>query len=357
MSRTIPPDNHLQGVDAISSMAYEAWLARVVNRDARISSEHAESARRRKIDIFDRVPTSIEIDLMHAENYSRFRNNLSTGSGSAGGFSIATGFVGPWEQALLALPMRALATTIRVDHVGEYREPTTDDSANEGVLANDNSNLSAVDIAFGQIVHRPRKFHSNRVLVPNELQEDSTNFAPQLASLLGGRVSRLQNRKWTIGTGGGEPQGLVAACQTFGATVSAASATAIAGDDILGLLGVVGSGYIGPACVFQMNRATLLAVLKLKDGQGHYLFDRASFTIAGFRVFLNYHVSDTLASGNCSVLFGDFSKYHIVDFGGVRLMRDSESHADSDQASWGAIQRSSGALVDAGTHPVAALIH
>ena len=66
----------------------------------------------------------------------------------------------------------------------------------------------------------------------------------------------------------------------------------------------------------------------------------------------------TIASGtNGSVLFGDFSYYHVKDFRTLRLVRFTEPHAEADAELWAAYQRSSGNLIDSATHPVVALCH
>lgn len=343
--------------DAIGNLAAEAWLARTGNPQARLTAEHIEAARRNRVDVSDRLSPAVEVKILDNKRLATFRNALSAGKGTSGEFTIPeSAFVAPWEQALFAMPMRDLATTIRIDKGDVFREPMTDDTANEGRMLGESQTSTATDPTFQQIMHRPYKFHSDRVAVPSELAQDATNFPPQLAALLGARVARLQNRKFTLGSGASEPTGIVTAANAAGATVTAANAASIVADDLLNLIGGIGSGYLSRNCVFQMARSTLLACMKLKDGQGAYLFDRPSFTIAGFGVRLNHHLS-AIGSGNTSVVFGDHSKYHIVDFAGVRLMRDGESRADLDEVAWAAIMRSTGNLLDAGQHPIAILTH
>ena len=57
------------------------------------------------------------------------------------------------------------------------------------------------------------------------------------------------------------------------------------------------------------------------------------------------------------MLFGDFSKYHIRDVMEVRLVRLDEVYAEYAQVAFLAFSRHDGLLLDAGTHPIKALVH
>jgi HK97 family phage major capsid protein len=104
---------------------------------------------------------------------------------------------------------------------------------------------------------------------------------------------------------------------------------------------------------------------KLKDGNGKPIWDNSnqgvlganSLTIAGrqYPFTINQSMASAVATGNKTVLFGDFSKYKIRDVASVRLRRLVERYADSDQEGFVAFARADGNLLDAGTHPVASL--
>ena len=76
-----------------------------------------------------------------------------------------------------------------------------------------------------------------------------------------------------------------------------------------------------------MNRKTLAAVRKLKDGQGNYLWqpsyqqDQPS-TLCGYPVYEVADMPDVAANALC-IAFGDFNRaYMILDRKGVSILRD-----------------------------------
>jgi HK97 family phage major capsid protein len=348
-----------------AQLAIEAGLMRPAER-RKLSDEHRAAARLYKLDLDSdersaRSDEEIRIELPDTESLRRELRALSIQTGAAGGFTTPeVNFVAAWETALVSLPMRRVSTVERIDEGDVFREPTVNDSANEGFIVGENQQAQTQDVTFGLIQHRPTKYGSGRVLVPAELPEDSgPSFPSQLARVLGTRVSRLQNRSFTTGTGASEALGIIPACVQAGATVTANSSTAVVADDLFSLYDKLGSGYFDfERCAIMLHKDTLLAVRKLKDGSGRPLVRFENGRLDSFRVILNHHCPSTIASGtNGSILFGDFSYYHVKDFRTLRLIRYTEAHADTDQELWAAFQRSSGNLVDAGTHPVVALVH
>jgi HK97 family phage major capsid protein len=78
-------------------------------------------------------------------------------------------------------------------------------------------------------------------------------------------------------------------------------------------------------------------------------------TILGRPYTINQDMPAATA-GLKSVLYGDFSNYHIRDAGNVILLRLEERYADALQVGFLAFLRSDGDLIDAGTNPVKHLI-
>lgn len=75
---------------------------------------------------------------------------------------------------------------------------------------------------------------------------------------------------------------------------------------------------------FVMNRKTISAVRKLKDGDGHYIWEpnEAGATLLGYPIAEIEDMPD-IATDAAAIAFGDFSRgYLIVDRAGVRVLRD-----------------------------------
>jgi len=209
-----------------------------------------------------------------------------TGStNSAGGFTVPTTLADEIIKSMLAFgPMydEALSTVISTSSGNPLRIPTVNDTTVtaephvEGqVMVEDGGK----DATFGQAALDAFSFDTEFIRWSWELDMDSIFSMEQLlASLLGERLGRIANNKLTIGTGTGEPNGIVTA-STLGNT--SASATAITFDEILDLEHSVDPAYrMSPKARYMFNDATLLAIRKLKDGDGNYLWQQGN-VIAG----------------------------------------------------------------------------
>lgn len=265
------------------------------------------------------------------------QNALST-IGTAGGYTVATGFIPRLERALLDYAsVLGVAETMRTDSGIELPWPISDDTANEGVLLGQNVESTELDPTFSAAIFRSYKISSKLVRVPFELLRDSglTDFAGELGSILGERIGRKLGRELTNGVADGTTcQGVVPG-SSLGKT--AASATAISMDDIIDLVGSVDVAYQRAGqCGFMMSQLIAASVRKLKDGNGRYLWEDATQLgqpprLLGFPVSLNNFMATSIASGAKTILFGDFSKYKVRLVGEVRLKRLTERYAEYDQ--------------------------
>jgi HK97 family phage major capsid protein len=193
------------------------------------------------------------------------------------------------------------------------------------------------------------------------LEDSAFQLAATLGDLQGEAIGRIQADHFTTGSGAGKPTGIITACLANSATQAAASASAIAFDDIINLEHAVDPAY-RPGAIFMCHDTILASIRKLKDGQGRYLWSSgtavgAPDTINGYRVVNNQSMDSSISSGQESVLFGDVSKYKIRDAGDIRMVRLNERFADSDQVGFIAFLRSDGNLLNAGVAPVKVLQH
>ena len=122
----------------------------------------------------------------------------------------------------------------------------------------------------------------------------------------------------TTGTGSGAPNGIVTAA-ALGKT--AASASAITWDEVMDLEHSVDPAYrAGPKVRYMFHDTTLLALRKLKDGQGNYLW-QAGDVKGGIPAMFNnrlYSINQAMAvlgATNRVMLFGDFGKYFVRKVG------------------------------------------
>jgi HK97 family phage major capsid protein len=291
-----------------------------------------------------------------------YRANLSAFTAASGGVLVPPEtLIRQLETNLLYYGgMRQVSETMRTTSGERMSWPTADDTTNVGAQLGENTSIgNSVDPTFGKVYWDAYKFSSKPVLVPYELLEDSVfNLVSWLGEALGIRLGRITNTKYTTGTGAATPKGLVTAASSF----SAGSSSSIAFDDIFGLVHSIDPAYRTANCGFMANDAIILAVRKLKNGIGAYLWEPGMQTgtpdrLLGYRFTINQDMDSTISSGKKTFLFGQLFKYKIRSVNSVRLYRLQERYRDTDQDGFIAFIREDGNLLTAGTAPVKYLAH
>ena len=180
---------------------------------------------------------------------------------------------------------------------------------------------------------RAHKF-GTLVTVSRELLEDAgIDIVGFIARQAGNALGNIVNEKLAIGTGTIEARGIVAA-SAQGKVGGTAVGGAFTADDLIDLVHSIDAGYANkPSGVgFQMRRATIGALRKLKDGEGRFIYDPTQGTQAlllGYPIFENPHVP-AIGTSAKSVVFGDMSYYHVRQVGGIEVARSSDAFFTSD---------------------------
>lgn len=281
---------------------------------------------------------------------------------TAGGDTIPEGFVSRLERALLSYGgMRVASEILRTAGMGDLPWPTVDDTSNEGIEATEKSTVTAQDVATDRQIWKAFKYTSKIVKASSEILEDSAfDLATTIADIIGERIGRIENRRYTTGNGTTAPEGIVAGAA---AGKTAASATAIAATEVLELLHSVDPAYRDqPGSGFMFSDGVLLLIRLLQDSTGNWIWQTdmrsgAPNTLWGKRVIINQHMIAAPATGQRSMLFGDLSKYKIRDHGVIRVRRADELYLETDEVGFVGFHRTDGKLLDAGGNPVKALVH
>lgn len=285
---------------------------------------------------------------------------LSVAVPASGGFTVPEIFVTSLEINMLAFGgMLQVADVIRTDTGAEMPWPTADDTSNEGEIVGENpASLNTADPSFAAAILRAYKFHSKMIKVSSELSEDSAfNLPLVLGGMIGERIGRALNRKFTLGTGSNQPRGITLDAATGKA---AASATAIADTELIDLEHSVDPAYRNGAA-FMLHDNIVAALRKLKDSEGRFIWspgltDNRPDTLLGYPVAINQHMQSSIATATKTILFGQFAKYKVRQVKSIRLRRLVERYADQDQDAFDGFLRADGKLLDAGTNPVKALV-
>lgn len=251
----------------------------------------------------------------------------TAGTDAAGGFTVPDEMMRALVRAMAAWgPMydEDLTTGINTASGGSIPIPTIDDTGTEAeATATEGATLGdtgAKDLVFGRETLEDYMIDTEWLRISVQLAGGSIeNFETLLSGLLGERLGRKANRWLTTGTGAGQPQGIALAA-SLGKT--AASNAAITGDEILDFIHSVDPAYrASPKARAMFNDSTLLALHKLKDGDGNYLIRNApdgSGRLVVGAVSVPYSINQAMASigsTNRSMVFGDFSKYYTRRIG------------------------------------------
>lgn len=292
-----------------------------------------------------------------------YQRNLSAYSPAAGQYTVLpASLVQSLEVNMLAYGgVESVAEVINTSTGEPLLWPTMDDTSNTGTQLEEGGSIStSVDPSFGQVSWSAYKFSSKPVLVPFELLQDSQfPIASFIGSALGERLGRISNTKFTTGTGGGQPKGIVTAAS---AGVTTASGTAITSDELLGLVHSIDPAYRTSGCGWMMHDSVLLYLRKLKDGNSRPLWSamggQDGFTtgqpdrLLGYPITINQDMASSVATTNITALFGQLSKYKIRRVGGPRFYHLVERYRDNDLDAFIAFIRQDGNLLTGGTAPV-----
>lgn len=281
---------------------------------------------------------------------------LNTGTTTAGGFTV------PVElQAILIRTMKAwgpmydeaVTEQLVTSSGNSIPFPTIDDTGNTGAATTQGTTLTddgSGDPVFGQKTLGGFSFGTPWVRVSKELADDSIlALEALLGSLLGERLGRLANAQLTTGVGTTAPNGAVTAATLGKTTVGTAVVTY---DEIMDFEHSIDPAYRqSPKFAFMLNDTSLLAIRKLKDGQGNYLW-QAGNVQGGIPNTINsrkYHINQAMANmatGARFMLAGDFSKYFVRKVGAplIGALQDKDFWPGFGVAGW---IRFDGNLLDA----------
>jgi HK97 family phage major capsid protein len=238
--------------------------------------------------------------------------------------------------------------------------PTSDGTSEEGEIIAENGSATDQDVSFSVLSLPVHKFSSKVVAVPIELLQDSNvDIDAFVNGRLVTRLGRITNKKFTIGTGSGEPHGVQVAAPTGVTAINGSSqVTAVTYDSLVNLQHSVDPAYRETGRTrWMFNDSTLKAVRQIKDSSGRPIFvpgyEKTNpagepDSLLGRPITINQSMPDMAASAK-AILFGDFAAYYIRDVMAVQLFRFTDSaYTKKGQVGFLAWQRAGGNLIDVG---------
>lgn len=227
-------------------------------------------------------------------------------------------------------PMRQLADVITIStdsfeiiqDLGEVGSGWVGETASRP--ATDSAQLKKIVIPVHELYAKPQA--SQKIL-----DDAAVNVEAWLAGKVADKFARDEATAFMSGNGVAKPKGILAyASGTSGFNdieqVNSGTSGVVTADGLLALVYALKAPYAANA-VFMMQRATELAVRKLKDSQNRYLWEpglngSAQSMLVGKPLY-QANDMEAVAANALAIAFGDFKQgYQIVDRIGIRTLRD-----------------------------------
>jgi HK97 family phage major capsid protein len=278
-----------------------------------------------------------------------------------GAFLVPQGFQYELEQALKAYGgMRPVSRSLTTTTGNALPWPTSNDTGTSGEQIGENTTVSSANPNIQNITLNAWKYSTKMVQVSVELLQDSAfDLDAYIREIFVTRIGRITNNHFTVGGGTTLPNGVVTASAFNTNNPTATVAGAVNYDDLVNLEHSVDPAY-RPGAKFMLHDSTLKTIKKLKDAQGHPLWvagvgSGAPDTILGYSYQINQDMP-VIGTGLKQMLFGAFNKYLIRTVKDLYVLRLDERFAELGQVAFIGFARYDGNLIDAGTHPIGALI-
>jgi HK97 family phage major capsid protein len=303
-------------------LALRGWLKGGEADDNELSAMHASGVRGNKLIL----PSKGEIE-------SRAPQTVTT---TGGGHTVQTSVANRLSERL-AYYCKVLqyCDVLNTTDLAPLKSPTVDDVATLANAGTINTASSEDALVFGQADLNVYK-RTTEILVPIELLRSTaiTDLESRMVDLLAKRIGRKLSSDATVGAGSTAPQGMVVGATTGKTT---ASATAIAGDEILDLMAELDPDYREGAVLF-MHSKIWNAVRKLKDSQGRYLAGDFNTLAAGqtpmidgVPVVFNNYMDNAVTTGKKTILYCNPKEFTIRLAGPMELIRDESRFVREDQ--------------------------
>jgi HK97 family phage major capsid protein len=180
-----------------------------------------------------------------------------------------------------------------------------------------------------------------------ELEDSVFNLESEMNSEFVEQFAKAEGNAFVSGNAVGKPQGLLTNANVNNVAKGGA---ALDGDSMISAAHNVKAEY-GRNGTFVMNRSTVSAVRKLKDGGGQYIFQPGLYQMGVGSNILGHPIVEAtdmpnVAGGTKPVLFGDFRRgYMIVDRVNLSIMRDPFTQAASGNVRYLARRRVGGQVI------------
>lgn len=263
--------------------------------------------------------------------------NLNKGAAAEGGYLAPT----EWDRTITdrlieVSPMRQICS-VQTISTGSFSKLFNLRGTASGWVGEAAARPETNTATFGSLDYTVGEIYANPAATQQLLDDALVNLEAWLAGEVQTEFSFQENVAFVSGTGANNrPNGILtyitggtnATAHPFGAILATNTGEAadLTADGMIDLVHALPSAFTANAR-FIMNRLTMAAVRKLKDGDDTYLW-QPSYQAGIPATLLGYPMTEVpampdIAAGARPILFGDFAQaYLIVDSIGTRVLRD-----------------------------------
>lgn len=273
----------------------------------------------------------------------------TTSGGADGGYAVPLQIDTMIQETLRDIsPIRKIANVVNVG-TSTYRRLVTLSNVSSGWVTDATARPNTPTLQFGAVAPPMAELYANPNATQSMLDDAVFDLEGWLAEEIAREFARAEGKGYVLGTGftapgSGQPQGFLTAPTSTAVDGTRAFgtlqyiATGVAGafptqtasvfpqDTILQLIHTLRPSYRQNAS-FVMNTATLLAIRKMKDSYGDYVWQPSIVpgqpdTLFGYPV-VDAEDMPSIATGAFAIAFGDFrAGYLIADRFDTRILRD-----------------------------------
>lgn len=273
--------------------------------------------------------------------------DLTKGVDTAGGHTVPETFVASLYESMQEMSaIRETRVRTITTASGEQMQFPKKTGRGSAGLVSEGGVIPESDPQFGQVTLGAYKYGQMIQLSYELLDDTAVDLLDVIARDSGEALGEATGEHFVTGDGNGKPTGVVPA-STVG--VTAAALDDITTDELLALYHSVIRPYRRRG-EWMMEDSTVELIRKKKDGDGQYIWQPGMQAgepdrLWGRPVVVDHNMP-VAATGNKSVLFGDFSGYLIRDVAQMRFERSREFAFDTDLVSFRSLMRTDGEMLD-----------
>lgn len=270
----------------------------------------------------------------------------ATSPGEKGGYTVPTEMLNQIYEAMKDYGgVASVAQLLPTDGGNPIEWPTSDGTAEEGVLLGENQEAGEEDVEFGMKTLGAKKLTSKVIRVSNELLNDSgINIQAFLSSRIGQRLGRGEAKYLVQGTGAGTPEQPTGLQTAVTGVTNVAANNEFTWQEVNALIHSIDPAY-RRAANFRLgfNDNTLKLMTEMEDNQGRPLWlpavaGAAPATILGKQYFVDQGIADI--ADNAKFMYGgDFKQFIVRRVRYMVLKRLVERYAEFDQTGFLAFHR------------------